>query len=156
MRIAITRIDILSDGDSESAGDFGFEFRSCPRSVAGSQRIGGWILDHLQWSEGPHPVDVVLENADGTAPERFRLVAMGVDNDHDVSRGGDPTISCNRPNVPQKNQSYEWNYAEIDFDLTKYPGVKAGDQFVRRSKPFNNSGSRVAFEIRGSILVTPQ
>ena len=158
VRVAITRIDILSDGDTDSEGDFGFEFTSCPKSGLGYRSLGNWVTNNLEWSEGQHPVDVVLGNTEGTAPDQLRLVVMGVDNDHDVStsRQADPRINCNGPNVPQKNASYEWNYAEIDFDLTKYPGAKAADQFVRRSKPFNASGSRVAFEVRGSILVTRQ
>jgi hypothetical protein len=156
VRVAITRIDILSDGDAESDGDFGFDFASCPSRALGYKRFGSWVKDWLEWSEGPHPVDVVLASTDGNAPDRFRLVVMGVDNDHDASntRDGDPTIHCKAAHTPERNGSYEWNYAEIDFDLTRYPGVKAGDQFVRRSKPLTSSGSRVAFEVRGTLLVT--
>ena len=157
VQIFITRIDILSDGDTDGPGDFGFEFETCPSAATTFARVGNWIVNFLQWSEGPHPVNLTLENTSGTTPDRVRLVAVGVDNDMNVTnnrrRGG--TISCTTPNVPEKNESYEWNYAEIDFDLTRYPGAKAGDSFVRRSKPLAN-GSTVSFEIRGSFLVTRQ
>jgi hypothetical protein len=157
VNVRITRIDILSDGDSDGAGDFGFEFESCPASALTSARLGNWIADFLPWSEGQHPVTATLENTSGTAPDRIRVVAVGVDNDMNVatSRRRGPTVSCTSPNVPEKNESYEWNFAELDIDLTKYPGAKAGDSFVRRSKPLAN-GSRVSFEIRGSLLVTRQ
>ena len=105
----------------------------------------------------PHPVNLTLENTSGTAPDRLRLVAVGIENDMNFTsrRHRGATISCTKPNVPEKNESYEWNYAEIDFDLTKYPGVRVGDSFVRRSKALAN-GSTVSFEIRGSFLVTRQ
>ena len=94
--------------------------------------------------EGPHAVNLTLENTSGTAPDRVRLVAVGVDNDMGATdrRHRGATISCTTPNVPEKNESYEWNYAEIDFDLTKYPGAKAGDSFVRRSKSLANGRPR--------------
>jgi hypothetical protein len=157
VRISITRIDILSDGDTDGDGDFGFRFEACPFAATTPASLGSWITDYLQWSEGPHPVDLTMENTTGTAPDRFRLVGVGADNDMNVTnnRRRGATISCTSPNVPEKNESYEWNYVEIEFDLTKYPGAKAGDSFVRRSKPLAN-GSRVSFEIRGSLLVTRQ
>jgi hypothetical protein len=67
-----------------------------------------------------------------------------------------PKIWC-RSGVfePGDNASYEWNYVVMDFDLTKYPGAKGGEPFVRRSKTPKN-GSTVAIEIRGSILVMRQ
>ena len=155
VNVTITRIDILSDGDSDGAGDFGFEFESCPDRALASARLGDWITRYVQWSEGQHPVTVTLENTSGTAPDRIRVVAVGVDNDMNITnnRRRGPTISCTSPNVPEKNESYEWNFAELDIDLTKYPGAKAGDSFVRRSKPLAN-GSRVSFEIRGAFLIT--
>jgi hypothetical protein len=41
----------------------------------------------------------------------------------------------------------------MDLDLSKYPGAKGGEQFVRRSLPLRN-GSTLAFEVRGYIGVT--
>ena len=157
VRISITRIDILNDSDTDGDGDFGFAFETCPFAAAASASVGSWISNYLEWSEGPHPVNLTLENTAGTAPDRFRLVAMGADNDMNFTsrRHNGATISCTTPNVPEKNASYEWNYAEVDFDLVKYPGAKAGDSFVRRSKSLAN-GSTVSFEIRGSFLVTRQ
>jgi hypothetical protein len=54
---------------------------------------------------------------------------------------------------PGGNEGGEWNSLVMDIDLTKYPGAKAGDSFVRRSKPLAG-GSTVSFEIRGSFLIT--
>jgi len=56
---------------------------------------------------------------------------------------------------PSRNAQGEWTSVAIDFDLTKYPGAKGGEQFLRRSKTLVQ-GVSVMFEIRGSILVTRQ
>jgi hypothetical protein len=43
----------------------------------------------------------------------------------------------------------------MDFDLTKYPGPKNGDSFVRRSQP-PGGGAQLEFEIKGYWEVTRQ
>jgi len=56
---------------------------------------------------------------------------------------------------PGSNSDWEWNSIMLDFDLTKYRGLKGGEQFYRRSKPLRN-GSSLAFEVRGYIEVIRQ
>jgi hypothetical protein len=64
--------------------------------------------------------------------------------------------SCKTPlPAPGRNIDYEWNSLAIDFDLSKYPGAKAGDSFVRRT-PLPASGGSLMFEVRGSFQVTRQ
>jgi hypothetical protein len=41
----------------------------------------------------------------------------------------------------------------MDLDLSKYPGSKGRESFVRRSQPLRN-GSKLAFEVRGYEEVT--
>jgi len=85
---------------------------------------------------------------------------MGIDDGEDTRLdfgSGQPwsTFSCDRPNPdvqPGSTSTLEWNTITMDFDLTKYPGAKATERFVRRSKPLQN-GSDLMFEIRGSITV---
>ena len=43
----------------------------------------------------------------------------------------------------------------MDFDLTKYPGPKNGDSFVRRSQR-PSGGAQLEFEIKGYWEVTRQ
>jgi hypothetical protein len=153
--VAVSRIDVISDGDSDSPGELSFQLQSCPMSAVGYNylpRPGGT----RSWSEGKYPVNFVIDNQDGTTPDQFRVVMMVVEEDRGARADPAPQIRCATGQFePGDNPNYEWNYVVMDFDLTKYPGVKGGEPFVRRSMLPKN-GSTVAIEIRGSILVTRQ
>jgi hypothetical protein len=164
--IGITEITIISDGDSDSNGDLLFDTRTCPGFYLPD--IAGSHTELLDWTEGRHPLSVELKALIGpdpgemqirSVPDRFRLVIVGYDDDDDHlfdfgDAGPWATFSCDRnPDVqPRRVSTGEWNSIAIDFDLTKYPGTKGTEPFLRRSKPLRN-GSSLAFEVRGYVMV---
>ncbi|HKP16503.1 MAG TPA: hypothetical protein VJT85_10560 [Gemmatimonadaceae bacterium] len=159
--VFISRIDIVSDGDTDGNGDLTFQFQSCPDRTLSFAHLAGPGGASLNWTEGPQKSYVELKSISGNTPDQIRVLVLGFDDDYDVlpyvTHLGAPSLRCDRQSLiePGRHEAGEWNSAVIDLDLTKYPGVKAGDSFVRRSKPLRN-GSTLAFEIRGSFLVTRQ
>jgi hypothetical protein len=153
--VTVSRIDVLSDGDSDSPGELRFQMQSCPMSVLGFNYLpkpGGT----QSWSEGKYPVNFVIQNQEGTSPDQIRVVMLVIEEDGSARGHPYPQIRCTGGEFePGDNPSYEWNYVVMDFDLTKYPGAKGGEPFARRSRVPKN-GSTVAIEIRGSILVIRQ
>ena len=115
----------------------------------------------LDWTEGPHPVSVQLKDVSGKTPDQMRIVAWVYEDDFGLVPGQarlpEPDFACDALQLiaPDRHDTGEWNSLVMDIDLTKYPGAKAGDSFVRRSKPLAN-GSTVMFEIRGAFQVTRQ
>jgi hypothetical protein len=91
----------------------------------------------------------------------LRLLIIGIDDDSDITSDPfadnfDDDFSCDRAGgviEPNKNSKGEWNAVIMDLDLSKYPGAKGGEPFVRRSQPLRN-GSTLMFEVRGHITVT--
>jgi hypothetical protein len=156
--IVISQIYLVSDGDAEGDGELIFSFEPC------TQTISSYYLSEpegkpLSWGDGPHPTTVKMTST-ATVPDRFQLLVFGREDDGEDfvpdSRRRAPRLSCSRLEpATGKATDEEWNTLLLDFDLTKYPGAKGGEQFVRRSKPLRD-GSTLSFEIRGSILVTRQ
>ena len=161
LTVSISRIDILSDGDKDGNGEIYFYFESCPKGALSYDALmqkGGAALD---WTEGPHPTTVELKNAEGSTPDQVRIVPWMFEDDFGLvpfqGRNARPVFTCASQGAvePRRTPTGEWNSLVMDIDLTKYPGAKAGDSFVRRSKPLAN-GSTVSFEIRGAFLITRQ
>ena len=160
LTVAISQIYVISDGDKDGNGEWKVDFRPCPRDplnpVFLSREGAG-----LDWGEGPHPVSVELKDASGRTPDRMRIVTWVFEDDFGLVPGQarlpEPQFSCEQLSLldPGRHDTGEWNSLVMDIDLTKYPGAKAGDSFVRRSKPLAK-GSMVMFEIRGSFLITRQ
>ena len=158
--IGITEINIISDGDSDSNGDLWFEARACPE-IFGRDIVGS-SMQPLDWTEGRHPLSVELKPhaESGSAPDRFRLLIAGLEDDDDGNEFGGTTFpihlsfSCpQHPDLePGSSPKMEWNSIALDFDLTKYPGATATETFLRRSKPLRE-GSTLMFEVRGYIRV---
>ena len=162
--VTINEIYVVSDGDSDSNGDLWFYAESCPLVLTGD--IAGSVHSPVQWSEGRHAVNMDLvsrANADGyripSDPDRLRLLLIGVDDDMEepVDFGGStgPRVNCETGgNVePGSSARADWNAVVMDLDLSRYPGNKGGEPFVRRSLPLRN-GSTLAFEVRGYVGVT--
>ena len=160
--IYITEINLLSDGDKDSDGEVRFSFTTCPNALEPylPQGVGG---DDLIWGDGPHRVSGTMVSLTNSTPDKFRLMVMGQEDDYvaaatwNVSETAPKLPDCKTSNdmEPGRNEHVEWNFLGMDFDLTKYPGVKGGEQFVRRSKQMRN-GTTLMFEIRGGIQVTRQ
>ena len=153
----VTRIYILSDGDLEltdGPGELDFRFETCPDGAMSFAH-----LSNLTWTEGRHPTSVRLTSTSGNTPDQLRIVPWSYEDDDDelTSRNKRPDFQCDLQRVvdPGSSDTGNWNSLVMDFDLTKYPGAKAAGTFVRRSKPLAN-GSTLAFEIRGSFLITRQ
>jgi hypothetical protein len=159
--VTISEIQVVSDGDSDSAGDLWFTVRTCPPRMFAEQDLVGSFSDRLQWSEGRHAVNRQLVSRLPSDPDRFRLLIVGIEDDYDIGSGygsRDPFqvyFSCEGSGdlEPRKTSKAEWNAAIMDLDLTRYSGAKATEQFVRRSQALRN-GSTVMFEVRGFVTVT--
>jgi hypothetical protein len=162
LKLGISHIDIVSDGDPESPGDFWFAVVSCPHDLEGD--ILGDYKTTVEWSEGRHQVGVELETDPATsAPDRIQLFITGVDDDGWLlssfgSRspyyvywhcypGPDGSLT------PYSTSKAEWNAAVLDLDLSQMAGATASQSFVKRSQPLKD-GSKVAFEVRGYYTVT--
>jgi hypothetical protein len=129
---------------------------ACPHGALTSAKVKD-PMSYLAWKEGPHAVSARMTSTSDATPDRVRILVLGTDKDgygvYDF-----PRLSCTSPGQdipPGRNANWEWNSIARDIDLRAYPGAKAGDQFVWRSKPLAN-GSKLMFEVRGSILVTRQ
>jgi hypothetical protein len=159
--LTITHIDIISDGDAESPGDLWFTVRTCPERVLEDRYLAGNFDHKEEWSEGRHALNREIPSRPPSAPDRFRLLIVGIEDDYDVGSAygsRDPFnawFSCEGGGdlEPRKTSKAEWNAAIMDLDLSKYPGTKGGEPFVRRSQPLRN-GSTLMFEVRGHITVT--
>ena len=158
MTISIREINLISDGDADSDGEVKFDFNPCTASIPGFY-ISGKDGEYMSWGDGKQWVVIDLKSR-AEVPDQFRMLVGGVEDDHEVvaftNRASPPALSCSRPlPAPGRNVDGEWNSLAMDFDLTKYPGARAGDSFVRRSQPLSN-GSSLLFEIRGSFVITRQ
>lgn len=159
--VTISDIQVVSDGDAESAGDLWFTVRTCPDRLFQDPDLIGAFADRVQWSEGRHTVNREVTSAPPSAPDKFRLLLVGIEDDYDVASGygsRDPFqvwFSCEGSGnlEPRKTAKAEWNAVIMDLDLSRYPGTKATEQFVRRSQPLQN-GSTLMFEVRGYVTVT--
>jgi hypothetical protein len=108
------------------------------------------------------PLSRAASMPEQSAPDRMRLFLVGIEDDGwvyspqaattpaDGSRHCEGSVGTLEP---KSTDRAEWNAAILDLDLTQYPGAKATQTFVRRSQPLAN-GSKVAFEVRGYIIVT--
>jgi hypothetical protein len=160
--IAFTEIYLVSDGDAGSPGELVFETTTCPTVGLRSWKLGKAISAPLSWSDGRHVIDEKMTPYRDTIPDRFRVVLVGIEDDRPDDAGTHPSYSpgeymyCvgNGPE-PGRSDYWEWNSIVLDFDLTKYPGAKGGEQFYKRSKPLRN-GSTLSFDVRGYIQVTRQ
>jgi hypothetical protein len=160
--VAFTEIYLVSDGDGDSNGELVFQAQTCPEYLLNPFDLGKSVSSPMDWGDGPHRIDEKMTSYKDTVPDRFRVVLFGLEDDKDDN--GIPGLlrypyqfsHCigNGPE-PGKNRDWEWNSIMLDFDLTKYPGAKGGEQFYKRSKPLRN-GSSLAFEVRGYIQVTRQ
>jgi hypothetical protein len=155
--ITINEIYVISDSDSDSDGDLVFYTESCPQGLF-SKGLAGVFTSPVQWSEGRHAVNVDIVGSETSDPDRIQLVIVGVDNDDDgVEFGGarKPSFYCPTGGnfEPGSSDRAEWNGLVMDLDMSKYPGTKGGEPFVRRSSPLRN-GSKLAFEVRGYVAVT--
>jgi len=159
--VAFTEIYLVSDGDADSKGELIFDAQSCPRKLLSPWKLGDLILKPLDWGDGPHRIDQKMTSYGDTVPDRFRVVVFGLEDDNNraaqgVSSYPNWTSYCTGSGPePGHSSDWEWNSIALDFDLTKYPGAKGGEQFYRRSKPLRN-GSTLMFEVRGYIQVTRQ
>lgn len=155
--ISISQIDVISDGDTDGNGEWIFDLKSCPASAVGGALYGDFT-NLLDWTEGRHAVAIQMANADGNSPDRFKVYVLGMEDDYSTASLSThlnrPRLACDLSSLgtPGNNGSWEWNYAVLDVDLTKYPGAKGGEAFVRRSAALRN-GSTVMFELRGYIEV---
>ena len=154
--IRVSQIDLISDGDADSDGEVIFAFRTCPS--VGRFYLSGVNGTSLSWGDGRHGTNMEIKS--DTVPDQFRLLVDGTEDDRELlsptSVQSAPSLTCARPNrAPGSNADGDWNSLTMDFDLTKYPGARGGEQFYRRSQPLRN-GSRLSFDIRGSIEVTRQ
>jgi len=163
--IVFTEINVIMDGDASGDGELFFKFASCP-NILSSYDPRAALGSRYVWKEGRN----VLPNAEmrsqgGSAPDRFRVLVQAYEDDYDADDAlwvgylrAPPFPTCGSGVFdiqPSRNAQGEWTSVAIDFDLTKYPGAKGGEQFLRRSKALVQ-GVSVMFEIRGSILVTRQ
>lgn len=161
VKVGISDITVVSDGDPESPGDLWFTIRSCPDVIEGD--LAGSRTERVQWSEGRHRIGAEVVSSGPSAPDRFRLFIVGIDDDYHVASGfgsRDPFqvwLICHEANSgsldPRSTAKAEWNAAVIDLDLRQYTGSNATQPFVRRSQPLQN-GSKVAFEVHGAVTVT--
>jgi hypothetical protein len=159
--VTVSEVQIISDGDTDSAGDLWFTARTCPRNMFVDEDLAGSFQNRLQWSEGRHAVNRELTSRLPSDPDRFRLLIVGIEDDYDIGSAygsRDPFqvyFSCERGGdlEPEKTSKAEWNAVVMDLDLSRYSGAKATEQFVRRSQPLRN-GSTVMFEVRGYVTVT--
>ena len=154
--ISISQIYLISDGDTDSDGEVVFTFDVCPAAIE-SYYLSGVEGAYLSWGDGPHKAYVELKSIT-EVPDRFQLQVVGYEDDHEILRPANrremPMTSCSKPLAsPGRNVDYEWNPLTVDFDLSRYPGAKAGDSFVKRSR-LPATGGSLMFEIRGSFQVT--
>ena len=160
--VAFTEIYLVSDGDADSPGELVFDAKTCPVAGLTPVSIGKLISDELSWSDGRHVIDLKMTPYADTVPDRFRVVLVGIENDqpddaatHLSYSPGEHMYCIGNGPEPGRSDYWEWNSIVLDFDLTKYPGAKGGEQFYKRSKPLRN-GSTLSFDVRGYIEVTRQ
>ena len=162
LKVGVSHIDVVSDGDHDSPGDLYFSLIACPDVISGNL-VGKSYFETVEWSEGRHPVGLeITSDSEVTVPDRIRLFLVGLENDGWLfSPGGQRSplsnyYYCTDPATtftPYSTSRGEWNAAVIDLDLTQYAGSSNTQTFVRRSQPLRN-GTRVSFEVRGHITVT--
>ena len=149
--VTFTEITMVSDGDTDGAGDLQFTFVA----EDGSRTIGAEGDGGLQWNDGSRNqisgVSITALKAD-----RLHIHVSGVDDDQSrTSRTptADPCVDSYAP--VGKNQLYEWNCAKTEVDLTQYPGQSASIPLYFRSMALRN-GSTLMFDVRGYVTVTRQ
>ena len=154
--IHISEINLINDGDSGSDGEVKFGFVSCTRSIENAV-LSGKDGAELSWGDGRHWLDLDLKSV-AEVPDQFRMLVDGTEDDKEFTDHARtvPRIDCSRPDRPPgRTDVAEWNSLIMDFDLTKYPGPKNGDSFVRRSQR-PSGGAQLEFEIKGYWEVTRQ
>ena len=154
--IHISEINLINDGDSGSDGELDFFFETCTEAIT-NMHLTGKDGAFLSWGDGPQWVVIDLKSV-AEVPDQFRMLVDGKEDDMEIvnNRRAVPPLTCSRPDRPPgKTESNEWNSLFMDFDLTKYPGPKNGDSFVRRSQR-PSGGALLEFEIKGYWEVTRQ
>lgn len=149
--VTFTEITMVSDGDTDGAGDLQFTFVA----EDGTRTIGAEGDGGLQWNDGSRnqisDVSITALKAD-----RLHIHVSGVDDDQvrtNRSATPDPCVDSYAP--VGKNQLYEWNCARTEVDLTQYPGQSASIPLYFRSMALRN-GSTLMFDVRGYVTVTRQ
>jgi hypothetical protein len=159
--VTVSEVQVVSDGDSDSDGDLWFTVRTCPERMFDQPDLAGSFQERLQWAEGRHAVNRELTSRQPSDPDRFRLLIVGIEDDYHIGSGygsRDPFqvwFSCEGSGdlEPRKTSKAEWNAVIMDLDLSRYPGTKHTEPFVRRSQPLRD-GSTLMFEVRGYVTVT--
>ena len=111
----------------------------------------------MSWGDGPQWVVIDLKGV-AEVPDQFRMLVDALEDDMEIynSRRFIPRLTCTQPDRPPgRTEGEEWNSLYMDFDLTKYPGPKNGEAFVRRSQR-PSGGAKLEFEIKGYWEVTRQ
>jgi len=162
LTVTVSHIDIVSDSDDDSPGDFWFTVRTCPEHVFEDDYLAGNFDHTVEWSEGRHALNREVTSGPESVPDKLRLLIVGIDDDYNIGSGfgsRDPFQvwwACDLADgylEPRKTSKAEWNAVIMDLDLSRYAGTKSTEQFVRRSLPLRN-GSRLMFEVRGFVTVT--
>ena len=154
--IHISEINLINDGDAGSDGELKFLFHPCTRSIP-NFLITGKDAEPVSMGDGKQWVVVDLKSV-AEVPDLFVLLVEGIEDDSDILGGSIfmPKLTCSRPNRPPgRTAIQEWNSLAMGFDLTKYPGPKNGEAFVRRSQA-PGGGAQLEFEIKGYWEVTRQ
>jgi hypothetical protein len=149
--VTFTEITMVSDGDTDGAGDLQFTFVA----EDGTRTIGAEGDGGLQWNDGSRNqisgVSITALKAD-----RLHIHVSGVDDDQvrtNRAATPDPCVDSYAP--VGKNQLYEWNCAKTEVDLNQYPGQSASIPLYFRSMALRN-GSTLMFDVRGYVTVTRQ
>jgi hypothetical protein len=160
--VTFTEIYLVSDGDAGSPGELVFDAKMCPTVGLRPWSLGKLISDPLSWSDGRHVIDEKMTPYADTVPDRFRVVVVGIEDDHPDDAAvhssyspGEYMYCVGNGPEPGRSDYWEWNSIMLEFDLARYPGAKGGEQFYKRSKPLRG-GSSLSFEVRGYIEVTRQ
>jgi hypothetical protein len=163
--IVFSEINVIMDGDASGDGELFFKFGGCPNFLSAYDPRMALGASYV-WKEGRHRLaNAEMRSQGASAPDRFRVLVEAYEDDYDADdmlwvgylrAPRFPTCGSGVFDIPpSRNAQGEWTSVAIDFDLTKYPGLKGGEQFLRRSKALV-AGVSVMFEIRGAILVTRQ
>ena len=148
--VTFTEIQVVSDGDSDGAGELMFNFHAEDGIRTMGQEAGG----ALGWNDGSrNPISVSIS---GLAADQLRICVSGFDEDRPVGSAPPPDDPCTKPiTSASSNYSYEWNTAKTQVDLTQHPGASASIPLYFRSGSLSG-GSKVMFDVRGYVTVTRQ
>ncbi len=149
-QVVFTEIQMVSDGDSDGAGELMFNFTAGD----GHRTLGQDDGPPLEWDDGTrHAINVPIT---GLSADRLKICVSGFDEDRPVGNAPAPSDPCTEPIVGVGGgYNYEWNTARTEVDLTQHPGPSASIPLYFRSGPLNG-GSKVMFDVRGYVSVTRQ